>query len=65
MNEVLEKNQELEKIINIFERRNKSYENKISILEKDIEVMEIQFVDRGKVSDKKFQEEFLNIERRL
>ena len=65
MNEVLEKNQELEKTINILERRNKSHENKISTLEKDIEAMETQFADRGKASDKKFQEELLNTERRL
>lgn len=65
MNEVLEKNQELENTINILERRNKSHENKICTLEKDIETMETQFADKGKASDQKFQEELLNTERRL
>lgn len=40
MNEVMEKNYELENIVNMFEWRNKSFESKICILEKDIESME-------------------------
>lgn len=65
MNEVLEKNHELENMINTLERRNKSFENKIHTLEKDIESMENQFAEKAKAGDKKFQEELLNTESRL
>lgn len=65
MNEVMEKNHELENIVNMLERRNKSFESKICTLEKDIESMEGQFVEKAKISDKKFQEELLNTESRL
>lgn len=65
MNEVMEKNHELENIVNMLERRNKSFESKIYTLEKDIESMEGQFAEKAKISDKKFQEELLNTESRL
>lgn len=65
MNEVMEKNHELENMVNMLERRNKSFESKIHTLEKDIESMEGQFAEKANVSDKKFQEELLNTENRL
>ncbi|XP_068755458.1 leucine-rich repeat-containing protein 45-like [Montipora capricornis] len=65
VNEILERNQELEQTVSALQRKNKGLENKICSLEEDMVRMEQQFVEKGKASDLKFQAELLDTENKL
>lgn len=65
VNEMMERNQELENTVSVIHRKNKALENKICSLEEDAVRIEEQFIEKGKASDVKFQSELLDTENRL